>query len=281
MSSTRYGRIYHSQNHYNNIKFPSSVARDTFAQEFEKYHNSHEHDGDVPRFEMIKAVKIKSYERQAQGANDVTMDGYSWAEIHKYHNREFPDTHTHYRVPTCCLSPIIVLDREFIDSGTLQRHELSSIFGDMPENDFDNLMKSVKSDGFMDSLIRMHEGKVLDGWHRYAAALALNIVRKLMFMNWDEEKEGSVVAFVAARNLERRHMTPGQRAQSVVYLNERFGWGGDRSKGSNEPLKTQDELAKDASEMGRGLRTSPPTKGGKDETSYPFRGHRNRLDPLG
>ena len=83
----------------------------------------------------------------------------------------------------------------------------------------------------MDSLIRMHEGKVLDGWHRYAAALALNIVRKLMFMNWDEEKEGSVVAFVAARNLERRHMTPGQRAQSVVYLNERFGWGGDRSKG--------------------------------------------------
>ena len=112
----------------------------------------------------------------------------------------------------------------------------------------------------MDPLIRMHEGKVLDGWHRYAAALALNIVRKLMFMNWDEEKEGSVVAFVAARNLERRHMTPGQRAQSVVYLNERFGWGGDRSKGSNEPLKTQDELAKDASEMGRGLRTSPSHK---------------------
>ena len=139
-------------------KFPSSAARDTFAQEFEKYHNSHEHDGDVPRFEMIKAVKIKSYERQAQGANDVTMDGYSWAEIHKYHNREFPDTHTHYRVPTCCLSPIIVLDREFIDSGTLQRHELSSIFGDMPDDDFANLMKSVETDGFMDPLIRMHEG---------------------------------------------------------------------------------------------------------------------------
>ena len=246
MASTRYGRIYHSQNHYNNIKFPSSAARDTFAQEFEKYHNSHEHDGDVPRFEMIKAVKIKSYERQAQGANDVTMDGYSWAEIHKYHNREFPDTYTHYRVPTCCISPIIVLDQEFIDSGTLERHELSSIFGDVPYEEFEKIVRSIEQDGFMDPLIRMHESKVLDGWHRYAAALALNIVRKLMFMNWDEEKEGSVVAFVAARNLERRHMTPGQRAQSVVYLNERFGWGGDRSKLPNGDLKTREALAKQA-----------------------------------
>ena len=243
MASTRYGRIYHSQNHYNNIKFPSSAARDTFAQEFEKYHNSHEHDGDVPRFEMIKAVKIKSYERQAQDANDVTMDGYSWAEIHKYHNREFPDTHTHYRVPTCCLSPIIVLDREFIDSGTLQRHELSSIFGDMPEDDFENLVKSVKSDGFMDSLIRMHEGQILDGWHRYSAACELNLVRKLMFMNWDEKKEGTAAAFVAARNLERRHLSISQRAQIAVTFNKRFGWGGDRSKGPKEPLNTQDDLA--------------------------------------
>ena len=191
-------------------------------------------------------MKIKSYERQAQGANDVTMDGYSWAEIHKYHNREFPDTHTHYRVPTCCLSPIIVLDREFIDSGTLQRHELSSIFGDMPDDDFANLMKSVKADGFMDSLIRMHEGQILDGWHRYRAALELNLVRKLMFYSWDEEKEGTAVAFVAARNIERRHLSASQRAQIVVSLNERFGWGGDRSKEPNDPLKTQDALAQQA-----------------------------------
>ena len=164
MASTRYGRIYHSQNHYNNIKFPLSAARDTFAQEFEKYHNSHEHDGDVPRFEMIKAVKIKSYERQAQDANDITIDGYTGSEIHEYHNREFPDTYTHYRVPTCCISPIIVLDQEFIDSGTLERHELSSIFGDVPYEEFEKIVRSIEQDGFMDPLIRMHEGKVLDGW---------------------------------------------------------------------------------------------------------------------
>ena len=42
----------------------------------------------------------------------------------------------------------------------------------------------------MDPLIRVLDGKVLDGWHRYQAALSLNLVRKLMFMNWDEEQDG-------------------------------------------------------------------------------------------
>ena len=177
---------------------------------------------------------------------EITIDGYAFYEIKEYHNREHPDTYTHYRVPTCCISPIIVLDREFIDAGTLKRHELSSVFGDMPETDFENLVKSVEQDGFMDPLIRVLDGKVLDGWHRYQAALSLNLVRKLMFMNWDDEEDGGAIAFVAARNLERRHLTPSQRGQIVVFLNERFGWGGDRSKTPNDALKTKSDLAADA-----------------------------------
>ena len=248
MASTRYGRIYHGDHHHNNIKFPSSVARDTFAKEFEEYHNSHEHDGEAPRFELIKASDVRDVYGGGRNHNhgEITIDGYAFYEIKEYHNREHPDTYTHYRVPTCCVSPIIVLDREFIDAGTLQRHELSSVFGDMPETDFENLKKSVEADGFMDSLIRVLDGKVLDGWHRYQAALSLNLVRKLMFMNWDEEQEGKAIAFVAARNLERRHLTPSQRGQIVVFLNERFGWGGDRSKTPNDALKTKSDLAADA-----------------------------------
>ena len=246
MASTRYGRIYHSDHHYNNMKFRSAAAREKFAEAFEQYHDSHDHDGDVPRFEIVKASDIKGYERGAQEFEKVTIDEYTWAEIKKYHNRENPEINTHYHVPTCCVSPLIVLDRDFIDSGTLERHDLSSVFGDIENDEFQHLLKSVESDGFMDPVIRMHEGQILDGWHRYRVGLELNLVRKLMFSNYDAEKEGSPVAFVAARNLERRHMTPGQRAQSVVYLNERFGWGGDRSKGTNVHLKTQEELAKQA-----------------------------------
>ena len=248
MASNRYGRIYHGNHHLNNIKFPSADARQTFAEAFEKYHASHEHDGEVPRFEMIKASDVKGhYDGGRMHTHDeITIDGYGWHEIKEYHNREYPDTHTHYRMPTCCVSPIIVFEREFIDAGTLERHELSSIFGDMPEVDFENLVKSVEADGFMDSLIRIHEGKILDGWHRYQAALSLNLVRKLMFMHWDEKKEGKAVAFVAARNIERRHLSASQRAQIVVSLHERFGWGGDRSKTPNDALKTKAELAAQA-----------------------------------
>ena len=248
MASTRYGRIYHGDHHHNNIKFPSPGARDLFTAEFKKYHDSHEHDGEAPRFEFIKAADVRDVYGGGRNHNhgEITIDGYAFYEIKEYHNREHPDTYTHYRVPTCCISPIIVLDREFIDAGTLKRHELSSVFGDMPETDFENLVKSVEQDGFMDPLIRVLDGKVLDGWHRYQAALSLNLVRKLMFMNWDDEEDGGAIAFVAARNLERRHLTPSQRGQIVVFLNERFGWGGDRSKTPDDALKTKSDLAADA-----------------------------------
>ena len=248
MASTRYGRIYHGDHHHNNIKFPSPGARDLFTAEFKKYHDSHEHDGEAPRFEFIKAADVRDVYAGGRNHNhgEITIDGYAFYEIKEYHNREHPDTYTHYRMPTCCISPIIVLDREFIDAGTLQRHELSSVFGDMPEADFENLVKSVEQDGFMDSLIRVLDGKVLDGWHRYQAALSLNLVRKLMFMPWDDEKDGEAIAFVSARNLERRHLTASQRGQIVVFLNERFGWGGDRSKTPNDALKTKSDLAADA-----------------------------------
>ena len=248
MASTRYGRIYHGDHHHNNIKFPSPDARDTFAEKFKEYHDSHAHDGEAPRFEFIKAADVRDVYAGGRNHNhgEITIDGYAFYEIKEYHNREYPDTYTHYRMPTCCISPIIVFEREFIDAGTLQRHELSSVFGDMAEDDFENLKKSVEADGFMDPLIRVLDGKVLDGWHRYQAALSLNLVRKLMFMPWDDEKDGGAIAFVSARNLERRHLTPSQRAQIVVFLNERFGWGGDRSKTPNDALKTKSDLAADA-----------------------------------
>ena len=244
MASTRYGRIYHGDDHYNNIKFKSAAARDQFIEAFKTYHESHDHDGEVPRFESVKAAEIKSYERGPKEANRTTIDGYSQAEIKEYHNREYPDTYTHYRPPTCCVSPILVFDKKFIDSGTLERHDLSGVFGDIPDSEFESLVTSVQEDGFMDPIIRIHEGKILDGWHRYRAALELNIVRKLLFSNWDEKKDGEAVAFVYARNLERRHYTPSQRAQIAVHFSQRFGWGGDRSKGTNVHLNTQEDLAK-------------------------------------
>ena len=95
----------------------------------------------------------------------------------------------------------------------------------MPDKDFKALSASIQKDGVKDKLIRIYEGKILDGWHRFAAAREWNLLRTLKFREWDTEREGDPKAFVLARNIERRHLTPGQRAQIAVAFNERFSHG--------------------------------------------------------
>ena len=252
----RYGRIIHGEFTVNNITFENVAARREFAKEFENYHASHDHDGAVPVFEEINTKDVENYNivrARTWGDKYLTIDGYEAHEIYDYHHWDGVDRMTgnpRYRPPTCCISPLIVLEPEtlrgdgpFVDSGALERHELSSIFGGMHAEEFKDLVASIKDIGFTDSHIRMYEGKVLDGWHRYRAALELNIVRKLRFTTWNTEGEGDPVAFVQARNLERRMLSAGQRAQIVYSLTERFGRGGDRSKVPKGTLKTREDMA--------------------------------------
>ena len=258
MASNRYGQIWHGDRHYINIRFPSTEARLKFASEFETYHASHDHEGDVPTFKNVTSKELglgtgsRSPEDLVKAETNesyrITIDGYPWNEIHKYHNPSGFSDYFWYRVPTCCVPPVIVIDHKFVDSGTLERHPLSAIFGDMPGTDFESLLESVQMDGFIDPFIRIYEGKILDGWHRYRAASELNLIRRLRFQEWntDEHRDGDPKVFVLGRNIERRHLSASQRAQIVVTFNERFGHGGDRSKGSNETLKPRQELAQEA-----------------------------------
>jgi len=256
MAANRYGQIWHGDHHHINIRFPSNEARLKFQSEFEAYHASHDHDGDIPTFKCVttKDLKLSTGSRspqdlvKAESDKDyrITIDGYSWDEIHDYHNPSGYRDYSWYRVPTCCVPPVIVIDREFVDAGTLQRHPLSAIFGDMQKDEFDALVKSVQTDGFIEPVIRIYEGKILDGWHRYRAAKELNLIRKLKFQEWDER--GDPKAFVLARNIERRHLNPSQRAQIAVAFNERFGHGTNRftvESPRGEP-KTRQELAREA-----------------------------------
>ena len=266
MATNRYGQIYHGDHHHINIRFPSTEARLKFQNEFEAYHQAHDHEGDIPTFKCVssKDLKLSTGSRSPQdlvkAETDenyrITIDGYSWNEIHEYHNPTGWKDSFWYSVPTCCVPPIIVIDHKFVDAGTLQRHELSAIFGDMPEQDYKSLLESVQRDGFIDDTIKLLDGQLLDGWHRYRAAQELNLIRKLRFQEWNEDahRDGDPKAFVLARNIERRHFIPSQRAQIVVSFNERFGQGVDpRSlKSPNGEFKTRQELAQEA---GVGKRT--------------------------
>lgn len=290
MAAARYGRIYHSNNHHISLRFANAKSRDDFRGEFDAYHADHDHDGEVPRFvditaqdanrgyqsggrshgdiHPVKLVELKNGEfilDHNKQAEYVTIDGYTRNEIHEYHNPTGMFRNSWYKVPTSCVPPIIVIGDKFIDSNTLQRHPLSAVFGDMIDKDYKSLVESVQRDGFIEPVIRVFEGKILDGWHRYCAAREWNLIRKLLFQEWDDDVDGDPAAFVMARNVERRHLTAGQRAQIVVDFNERFGQGVDpRSlKSPNGEFKedadtpgenpqTREELAKKA---GVGKRT--------------------------
>lgn len=252
--SNRYGRIYHSKYHYNDLRFPSLSDRNDFAKQFNAYHASHDHDGEAPRFESLDVSDIirESYDAsELRDPGSVTIDGYAPYEIQAYHEDQRHSEFYGYQPPTCCVPPIISVNQTLIVSDTLNRHELSAIFTDMPAEDYESLLESVKADGFIDPVIRLIGDEVLDGWHRYGAAKELNLIRKLRFKQWNAEDEGDPAVFVKARNLERRHLTAGQRAQIVVHFNERFGRGNiqsqreDSGSPNGEP-KTRDELAKEA-----------------------------------
>ena len=258
MAANRYGQIWHGDHHHINIRFPSAEARLKFQNEFEAYHASHDHEGDVPIFKCVttKDLKLSTGSRspqdlvKAETDKDyrITIDGYSWNEIHEYHNPSGWSNYFWYRVPTCCVPPTIVVDREFVDSGTLKRHELSAKFEDMPEKDFQSLLESVQTNDFIDPIVRIYEGHILDGWHRYRAAQELNLIRKLRFQEWDDDadRDGDPRSFVLARNLNRRHLTPAQRAQIVLEFNDWAPRGRPSKNTPNGVLKTKKELAKEA-----------------------------------
>jgi len=276
MASARYGRIYHSDNHHISLRFASAKARDDFRGEFEAYHSDHDHDGEAPRFVDITAqdanrgyqsggrthgaihpVKLvvlsngECVEDSNEQAEYVTINGYTLNEIKEYHNPEGMFRNSWYKMPTICVPPIIVIENKFVDSNILQRHPLSAIFGDMPDKDYQSLVKSVSKDGFIDNVIRVYEGQILDGWHRYCAGRELNLLRKLKFQEWhtDEHRDGDPKVFVLARNIERRHLSASQRAQIVVSFNERFQKGDIDSQRDDTPNgepKTREELAKEA-----------------------------------
>lgn len=93
----------------------------------------------------------------------------------------------------------------------LKQHPLSAAFPAMTDADFAALRSDIEKHGQRDR-IKLFEGQVLDGWHRYRACDDLGLEPKTC-----ELQPGiDPVAFVLSRNLHRRHLDPGQRATVVA-----------------------------------------------------------------
>ena len=91
-------------------------------------------------------------------------------------------------------------------------HDLCKLFPPMPEDQFNSLIDSIRDHGLL-TPIMLHEGKILDGRHRYKACINLGIEPSF------EEYEGDdALGYVIALNLSRRHLDESQRAMIAARL---------------------------------------------------------------
>ena len=127
----------------------------------------------------------------------------------------------------------------------LTRHPLSALWGDMPEEQFADLVESVRTFG-VGPIVRTLGREVLDGWHRYKAALAAGI--EPLVAEWHGNDP---VAYVIRENAMRRHLTAGQRAACIVACREWAEGGVDteRLRGGDPgspPVSTVSDMAEEA-----------------------------------
>jgi len=92
--------------------------------------------------------------------------------------------------------------------GELEQHSVGSLFPPMADEQFAELRTSMETRGFLPQYpIIIHEGKVLDGWHRHQAAALAGVVPV-----YTDYKDDDPVGFAMSANLQRRHLTDDQRS---------------------------------------------------------------------
>ena len=95
----------------------------------------------------------------------------------------------------------------------MERHELSQLWGDMPEPEYRQFAESIRDtkETYNKFIIWTYEGKVLDGWHRYKACEELGVLTPTLPYNGQDP-----AGFVIRANGLRRHLSPEQRGDAIV-----------------------------------------------------------------
>ena len=104
-----------------------------------------------------------------------------------------------------------------IKTKNLEFHEVANVFPLMNWQDYQILKFDISENGLREAIV-VHNGRIVDGRHRYRACLELGIEPKLR--EWDQE--GSLVAFAVSMNLHRRHLTASQRAMLAAEIKPLF-----------------------------------------------------------
>jgi hypothetical protein len=88
------------------------------------------------------------------------------------------------------------------------------MFPEMSTEELQALSADISKNGQLDP-IWTHEGKIIDGRHRYRICMILG--RTPIYREWAGEC-GSILRFVVSKNLHRRHLDAGQRAMIAAEI---------------------------------------------------------------
>ncbi len=132
---------------------------------------------------------------------------------------------------------------EIKDWHLLRLHKLCTLFPEADEHDYNSLVVSMKTHGFLESdpivLIEADptdpssEMLVLDGRNRLLAAADAEVAPKFVYYDGDNP-----IGFVTSKNLDRRHLTTGQKAAVAAELADL-----ESGQNANSENMTQSEAA--------------------------------------
>ena len=100
---------------------------------------------------------------------------------------------------------------------TLEVHDIANLFPPMRETEFEALVADIQEHGQFEP-IWTHQGKIIDGRNRFRACRQLGMTPGTQ--EWDGE--GSLLEFVIALNLHRRHLKETQRAMIAARMLPKF-----------------------------------------------------------
>lgn len=95
-------------------------------------------------------------------------------------------------------------------------HELAEVIPPMTDQEFAELKAGIEQKGYLpDEPVVIFEGKILDGRHRYKACGEIGIQAPTRLFEGTEEDAKN---YVISKNLDRRHLTTGQRGVAALRL---------------------------------------------------------------
>ena len=129
---------------------------------------------------------------------------------------------------------------------TLELHPLAEMFPAMDPDRLQELADDIKKDGQLLPIVLL-EGKILDGRSRYVAARMAG--REPITVDFNAaEYNGSPLDYVAAMNIQRRDLTPSQRAAIAADLADKLREEAAAAPLSHRAAPLSRERAKQAAE---------------------------------